>query len=836
MGNLHASDTFRQFCYNGAMKNGRQMFPGVLLRKFAFGLACAAVGACAAGEPVLGAVSAEVAQRTASYQTATVNVEVADLGGAESVSIAVTARPQLSRNPSDRTFPSFARTGTATVTETGTCTVALDGLMPGRTYDLEVVATGADDATASASAELAVPAGFTQMCYKPSAGKTVYPWTTANWWFDSPNSQTTSGYLPSFGDNVLLYSSKNTAVPLSVAAGASAEMNDLAFCSKTYGNNRQRFAVSGTVTNLGNVVVGASGSTSTSCAADLSVLAGGEWAIWRFFTLGNSPEAYSTLTVEEGGRLLMPTDDAGESNISEMTVGGVSSSAGASLVTNRGEMVVWDLFIGGNGEGRVDNWGVLTLNRKLTIGRNAGSKGVLHLHKGGTLDKKYVQSKAVIVGHYGEGTLILDDNLALQGNDYLTIGNMDGATGRLEMNEAATLTGTNAVFVGNGTASTGTVEMAGTSRIVGGFQFRVASGEGAEGRVTLRDEARLDGLKDFFVGVSKDAKGVVDLGGASALTNLQSRSVVLGHAAGSSGVLILSDNAFIHSITNLYVGKAAGARGLLHLRGGRVNMPGGGGGVWSLYVGADGSSSQGTVRGWGAFTRPAQVLRMTAYGRIVADGEGEMRDLDFGWFRTVGTSSGSTPNLCGTNGWYAVNKGRVRYPHQQNNTTGAYRISGDYPNRSEPTLVNSFAFDLTGRTNDHFLHADLYAADRDDIPSGLAAKLTGKENRVQGVLRAGYFKSADAEKATAANRSDFTSGTISWRYDPTGLDADWQVNIYHHDGTASGSWQRVYRGAFDAEKTVLTTDSFGCSQDDWNLGWFAVVATKGSCGTMLIFR
>ena len=811
------------------------MFPVLRLRKFGFGLACAAAGVCGAGEPVLGTVSAEVAQRTASCLTATVNVDVSDLGGADSVSVGVTARPRMARNPSDRTFPSYARTGTATATAAGVCTVALDGLIPGRTYDLEVVATGADGATAQATGTVATPAGHTQMCYKPDAGKTSYPWTTAKWWFSGPNSQTTTGYLPSYGDNVLLYSSKNTSVPLSVAAGVQAEMNDLAFCSKTYAN-RQRFAVSGTVTNLGNVVVGASSSTSAACAADLSVLAGGEWAIWRFFTLGNSPLAASTLTVEEGGRLLLPTDDGGESNISEMTVGGVSSSAGASLVTNRGEMVVWDLFIGGNGEGRVDTWGALTLNRKLTLGRNAGSKGVLHLHKGGTLDKKYVQSKAVIVGHNGEGVLILDDDLALQGNDYVTLGNMDGATGRLEMNEAATLTGMNAFFVGNGTSSTGTVEMTGTSRIVGGFQFRVASGEGSEGRVTLRDEARLDGLKDFVVGVSKDAKGVVDLGGASALTNLQSRSVVLGHVAGASGELVLSGSAFVHSITNLYVGKAAGARGLLHLRGGRVNMPGGGGGVWSLYVGADGNSSQGTVRGWGAFTRPVQMLRMTAFGQIVADGEGEMRDLDFGWFRTVGTSSGSTPNLCGTNGWYAVNKGRLRYPHQQNNTSGGYRISGDYPTRSEPTLVNSFAFDLTGRTHDHFLHADLYAADRDDIPSGLAAKLTGKENRVQGVLRAGYFKSADPEKATDANRSDFTSGTISWRYDQSGLDADWQVNVYRHDGTASGSWQRVHRGAFDADRTVLTTGSFACSRDDWNLGWFAVVATKGSRGTMLLFR
>ena len=800
-------------------------------------LASAAVaGACVAAEPTLGTVTTEVAERTASYLTATVNVEVSDLGGAESVSIVVTARPQISRNPSDRTFPSFVRTGTATATAAGLCTVALDGLMPGRTYDLEVVATGTDNASASASVQLRGPDGYAQMCYKPDSGKTSYPWTTAKWWFGSPNSQTTSGYLPSFGDNVLLYSSKNTTVPLSVAAGVQAEMNDLSFCSKTYANNRQRFAVSGTVTNLGNVVVGASGSTSASCAADLSVLAGGEWTIWRDFTLGNSPQAYSTLTVEEGGRLLFPTEDDGESNISELTVGGQSSTAGASFVTNRGEMIVWDLFVGGNGEGRVDTWGSLTVTRKLTLGRNVGSKGVLHLHEGGTLNKKYVQSKSVILGYFGEGTLILDDDLALQGNDYLTIGNMEGGVGHLVMGEAAKLTGQNAVYLANGVAATGTVEMTGASCIQGLHRFRVGRGESAEGRVTLRDTAKLDGLRDFIVGELSGARGIVDLGGESALTNLQSRSVILGYADGSSGELILSDNAFIHSITNLYVGKIAGSRGLLNLRGGNINMPGGGGGVWSLYVGTDGNTSQGTVRGWGAFTRPAQVLRMTAYGRIVADGEGEMRDLDFGWFRTVGTSSGSTPNLCGTNGWYAVNKGRVRYPHQQNNNAASYRISGDYPNRSAPTLVNSFAFDLTGRTNNHYLHADLYAADRDDIPSGLDRTLLGKENRVQGVLRAGYFKSSDSENATAANRSDFTSGTISWRYDPTGLDADWKVNVYHHDGTSAGSWQRVYRGAYDSAQTVLTTAAFECSQDDWNLGWFAVVATKGSRGTMVMFR
>ena len=48
------------------------MFTCLNLRKFWLGLACAAAGACAAGEPVLGQVAAEVAQRTASYLTATV--------------------------------------------------------------------------------------------------------------------------------------------------------------------------------------------------------------------------------------------------------------------------------------------------------------------------------------------------------------------------------------------------------------------------------------------------------------------------------------------------------------------------------------------------------------------------------------------------------------------------------------------------------------------------------------------------------------------------------------------------------------------------------------------
>lgn len=732
--------------------------------------------------PSIGTVSTEVASRTASYLSGTVSVEVSDLGGAESVDVAVTARPQLNRNPSDTTFSLPVRTGTASVSETGTCAVALAGLIPGRTYDLEVMATGAEGDVVTNTSSLVVPSGWSKMCYKPDSGKSFYPWTNSGKWFSSPTSSTVLDYLPSLGDSVFLYSSKNVAVPLTVASGVVAEMNELGFCSKAYAN-RQWFQVCGTVTNVGKVVVGDSSSTSEKCAADLVVENGGEWTLWSHFILGCSPNAFSTLEVKSGGRFVMPTEDNGESNLSEFIVGDVASTAGASFVTNNGEMVVWDLFVGNAGEGRIDNWGAMTVNRKFTIGRNVGGRGVFHLHKGAQLTKKYIRGKNLLIGFKSEGSLILDDDLALQTGDTVTLGDQPNAVGHLELNESATLTCPGGVYVGAGLAATGTVEMTGTSRIVGaGGDFAIGQGTNAAGRATLSDSSRLEGFAKLLIGVT------------------------------------------------------SGATGLLQLRGGEVSLPGGGGGVWSLYIGSDGASTKGVVRGWGNFLQSTQTLRLTPFGQIVADGEGEMRDLDFGWFRTVGTSATGQPNTCGTNGWYAVNKGRLRYPHQQDNSQTKYRISGDYPYRTAPTLVNSFAFDLTGRTEGKFLHADLYASDREDIPAGLGSVLTGHTNRIAGVLHAGYFTTTVSSNATVATKSDFTSGTISWRYDQTGLDPEWTVMIYRHDGTDTGAWQRVYRGAFDAATTVLTTDAFTCSADAWNLGWFAVVATKGSRGTILVIR
>lgn len=242
------------------------------------------------------------ASRTASTRSATVTVAVGDLGGAESVPITVTATPQINKVEGGEFFDLPVLTGATSVSTTGSCTIPLTGLIPGRTYDLQVVATGVDGvaATNTTVAAVSVPNGFGEMCYKPDAGLSAYPWTTKKW-FSDHNSKTALAYLPSLGDDVRLYSSKNVTVPLSVGAGVHAETKGMAFStSEGWGNaNRQRFLVAagGTITNAGDVIVGDAGTTVT-CAGDLVVQGNGEWTALRNFFLGNAANAYSTLTIE----------------------------------------------------------------------------------------------------------------------------------------------------------------------------------------------------------------------------------------------------------------------------------------------------------------------------------------------------------------------------------------------------------------------------------------------------------------------------------------------------------------------------------------------------------
>ena len=254
------------------------------------------------------------------------------------------------------------------------------------------------------------------------------------------------------------------------------------------------------------------------------------------------------------------------------------------------------------------------------------------------------------------------------------------------------------------------------------------------------------------------------------------------------------------------------------------------------------SSLRAVVRGWGklAFEDPRGAVTdrdpdtsvdymkpggVTHYGQIIADGEGEMRDLDFSRLGVLSYDS-TRPNQNGsTNGWFAVNKGRLKLPRSLPRKSADHHCVGDYwkvqPGRSD-RLMNTFIYYLEGEELNNYMFAELYAEDRDDIPAGLDEI---DADKTLAVWRIGHF-SDGPEIDEPANPASFTSAKLRLRYCPAGTDGLRYVYVFRHDGTANGKWRKVGYRAISADNPVVVTRSFAPSEANWNLGWFAVVARK----------
>ena len=252
-----------------------------------------------------------------------------------------------------------------------------------------------------------------------------------------------------------------------------------------------------------------------------------------------------------------------------------------------------------------------------------------------------------------------------------------------------------------------------------------------------------------------------------------------------------------------------------------------------MWLGSDGETTTGRITGWGSVRRMDSTLRIRLFGQVVADGEGTMHDLNFASFKTVGSNSTEVLNACGTNGWFAVNKGRLIYPRAQNCSGASHPTIGDYPTRSAPTVMNSFRYTLAQPRPEgtYYNFAELYAPDREDIPRGLPVR--GRDV-VAGVWRFGLSSAsgADIDPVPIA----FTGMSLTFRYDWREMREGQSVVVYRHDGTANGTWTCVSRRIeISSTENTITTFKFDPSSATWNAGWFAVVAQNYG-GTTVLFR
>ena len=246
----------------------------------------------------------------------------------------------------------------------------------------------------------------------------------------------------------------------------------------------------------------------------------------------------------------------------------------------------------------------------------------------------------------------------------------------------------------------------------------------------------------------------------------------------------------------------------------------------------DGDTTTGSIIGWGLIGRHSSTLRIRFFGQVIADGEGAARDLNLAAIRTVGTNNTEILNGCGTNGWFAVNKGRLIYPRAQNCSGSSHPTIGDYPNRATPTVMNSFRYTLVTKPDGTYYNfAELYAPDRTDIPPGLP--LYSSHDVVAGVWRFGLSSVSNTDDDPTP--ASFGGMRLTFRYDWRGMDAENQsLYVYRHDGSANGSWTRVGKAEISSTANTVTTDAFDASSETWNAGWFAVVAQRPSGMTVIV--
>ena len=313
----------------------------------------------------------------------------------------------------------------------------------------------------------------------------------------------------------------------------------------------------------------------------------------------------------------------------------------------------------------------------------------------------------------------------------------------------------------------------------------------------------------------------------------------------------ISNGAVISNVCGFVLGKSFNGNASLELEGGSLffdsteNAH-----EISMTVGSMASKSGGVISGYGFVGFHDANSIMNKYGelgreywggfvlcgQVIADGKGSERDLDFSKMGLPHNTD--SRNTCGTNGYYAVNKGRLLLPRSLPRK-GNHICVGGFPSASDAQEVNTFTYkfdNATHKTTGKYVISELYATDREDIPMGLPS---GSRFFKSSVWRIGYFGAI----GTARNRElaprhkvDFETVNLRFHYDPRLArieDVD-IIKVYRYANAESG-WICVGTAIPSSKSPYIQTEDFGPSPDLYNFGWFAIVGEK-KVGTVVVVR
>lgn len=532
----------------------------------------------------------------------------------------------------------------------------------------------------------------------------------------------------------------------------------------------------------------------------------------------------------------------------------------ASIVKSSGRINLGTYTAGAVGHLRMNDSASITLNDYLSIGDGASTAGAM------VMDGNSVFGGNVVVvasANNSTGTVSLAGNsrFATKSNLYVAgeIARGDGSVGAMSLADTATVDIGGFAHLGGRSGATGTLSLSDTSRLFStnaAEVFVVGYASGSTGIVDIAGSAEFH-APTIRVGQSTST-GRMTLSDSATLF---ATNVSIVHWGAATGTLVAGGNSVITNLLTMNIGHSsqAGHDAILSMRGGSVFLDidpenpnyiqNGYGNPISLNPWR--TAVLGRIRGWGkiAFSDPATYVANAAtpsglahYGQVIADGEGLARDLDFSRFGALNYAS-TDANPSGTNGWFAVNKGRLRLPRSRPRKTNAafcvgdcysldYSQTANYATTSN-RLANTFSATFTGAGTGNYIFADLYATDRDDIPAGLDAI---RPDRVISVWRIGLFDDGP-EADEPKTPSSFTSAELRIRIPGDEVAGAEKLYVARHDGTVNGKWTIVGRLANpDPKWPVVPARVSAPSAEDWNLGWFAVIDRSTPLATTISFR
>jgi hypothetical protein len=471
----------------------------------------------------------------------------------------------------------------------------------------------------------------------------------------------------------------------------------------------------------------------------------------------------------------------------------------------------------------------------------SGSGAVVFTHSGGTVDMPATLRIGANAAYNLSGTAILNGNqVSVTGGEFTQTGgtfslqfDLTASSGQVTFDGAATTglgnlnvgtatgnatatieNGAEVILSGNTAISVGGSTGSGSLTIDGATARGSTSGKdiaiGAGGAIVLQNSGFLGTVAKLFGDLTVNGGGslTVNSGSEARFTYdsaINDGSVTINDGvytarllsigtSGGSGVVTLNGGATTYSGT-LTVGGATGS-GLLALNGG--TFVGGSGTTDHMIV-----NPAGTIRGHATVANTV-FSRIDNAGRVIADGG----TLDLSGY--TGGLTNTTDNTTGSNGWFAVNQGKLALPTLT--LSGATAVNwGEAAADTSIDLVNSARLTF-GAAKSGTLTGSLLATDRADVAAQPPA---------------GYVFLSVHEFS-----SSFTVGScnLAIRYDPSGLAAlridETSLKIRQYTG---GAWVDV-TSSLDTGNKVITSSAVSA------LGQFAVTGRLPTAGTAFSFR